>query len=772
MDVPPPALALSDILHTMSPSPAPLAHDVPFHNSGVAFTSNADTDSPEPIADEEVSRFRNRLDELGFLNEGNSSSLNPKERELADMVIRLTEPSRPSTSQIVEQATVISELTTQRDFLKQSADEERARWLSEKEGWERSAEALVSQRHRRGHYGTKNEDLERVIAMLQSENAGLRQREYETASRLVALENEMSKLKPLLLLQPFPAGSTPISLAYPSTYLASLPYPASSGAAAFATQRHRLSRKRKREKDKEPEEPEKDDAPPPVPVSINGKAIGENGASTSTLVLAPAPNIHTGPSKPRTSPSPSTSTHPIDTTPPNKPTTPAIYQHLLRFAPTQPQHSTSQPQPFDSPGKTIRNPNPRSDKPDKIKSVRTSSLTSDARTEHLLLAARKIGRERSSVVAGIIEAEQEKAKRKEQQDRETMETGKSATTKYYRNKNDGWHRSESADGLTIVNVSPGTINGTSKHQKKSAAPKPFLYAGNPSAPGVNAQQPAPTLPHAHAAPRKEIAGTASASVAPAAVQRHNPPTPMDSLLDAARSMMGNGEGAVASSSQIMDHARGEEKKRQAAFNDPGVDLPPKKRKISSSSKSLAVAAESAPRDVGRVPSALDVLADQADQVAKGKGKETMREQSVDTTSSTTTKLVKKPRVKSTSTKRRNEDGRQAGSTEPGEEPSMSRGSIPRMIASPGSFSRRGSASRSEAERDPGAMELANAYNVSASHEGFELIADPRSTGTQPNVSRSVGGNLPSLSRRGPNGHQDADAEGETDVEMDVTNSVS
>lgn len=65
-------------------------------------------------------------------------------------MLKLTSPTHPSPSQLFRQAETISGLTEQRNFLIREAEEQRARWESEKVGWERMAEALIAQRHRTG----------------------------------------------------------------------------------------------------------------------------------------------------------------------------------------------------------------------------------------------------------------------------------------------------------------------------------------------------------------------------------------------------------------------------------------------------------------------------------------------------------------------------------------------------------------------------------------------------------------------------------------------
>ncbi|KAK7441007.1 hypothetical protein VKT23_016788 [Stygiomarasmius scandens] len=752
MDAQQPALALSDIMHQMSPSPVPSSSSDPLQvradATNVSLELEGNDSEPEPVTDEEVSLFRSRLDELG-LNLGNAS-LNAREKELAHMVLRLTEPSRPSSAQLVQQASVIAELTSQRDFLIQKADEEKARWFCEKDGWERSAEALIAQRNRKDYYNPRNEETEKVIATIRAENAELRQKEYQTASRLNSLENEMYKLKPLLLLQPFPSVPTLGSVAHASSYLSSLSYPASTGAAALATQRHKLSRKRKRDKEKEKD---KDQGEPTVPEITEGKILGENGASTSTLVLAPAPTIVPSSSKSSWSGTvdPSSSSAALGTvnvTPPSnnpqvgKSTTPAIYQHLLRFTPTQASPSTSQNQGsvFDTTGKTIRNPKPtKSVNKGKAVVKPSSSLTSDARTEHLLLAARKIGRERTLIVSGLVEAEQERERRKEQSERAKM--GKEKGSGHYRNsgsKSTNANAQQTANEvggsggeLTIVNVSPETINGTSgkrptspKTPKKGAGAShyaggsPFMYVQGPG--GVVYQpmnsppaQKSTTRTSGRNGARRENAGTSSGAVG--AGQKKKPPTPMDSLLDAARSMMGTEE--VAGGNASLPSAGSAEKRRQGPFDQNGSPTQKKRRVTANSAASSRSSAVTSSKEVGRIRSALDVLADQADQAAaanegvqrrtssrKGKGKEVEKEVDDDegtvSTRSQSGKRTRSTRAQSQTSgaPQRQLEKRRAGSTGSRRSstprmisPAEQRNStpVPRMIAPPGSFARPG-----------------------------------------------------------------------------------
>lgn len=76
--------------------------------------------------------------------------------EQRDQVLRLTESTLLDPSQLIHQAVVISALVAQRDFLVRQAEEERERWTSEKDGWSRMAEALISQRNKPANSAAKD----------------------------------------------------------------------------------------------------------------------------------------------------------------------------------------------------------------------------------------------------------------------------------------------------------------------------------------------------------------------------------------------------------------------------------------------------------------------------------------------------------------------------------------------------------------------------------------------------------------------------------------
>lgn len=61
-------------------------------------------------------------------------------------MLRLTDPLPIDPVQLARQADTISSLTTQRDYIMREIEEERERWCVERDVWERTAEALLSQR--------------------------------------------------------------------------------------------------------------------------------------------------------------------------------------------------------------------------------------------------------------------------------------------------------------------------------------------------------------------------------------------------------------------------------------------------------------------------------------------------------------------------------------------------------------------------------------------------------------------------------------------------
>ncbi|KAI6032295.1 hypothetical protein PISMIDRAFT_105797 [Pisolithus microcarpus 441] len=162
-------LALDDIVHpVLSGSPAP-------HSTEHTHMRTANSASPQPIHDSDRSHMRNRVTDM--LNDDKNSQLTPREKQLADMVLRLTDAPIQDTDQLIRQADMIAALTFHRDLLQHQAEEQRLRWASERDGWVRMAEALIAQQSKhRTTNPEREDDVERLNASLESENKTLRQK--------------------------------------------------------------------------------------------------------------------------------------------------------------------------------------------------------------------------------------------------------------------------------------------------------------------------------------------------------------------------------------------------------------------------------------------------------------------------------------------------------------------------------------------------------------------------------------------------------------------
>lgn len=121
----------------------------------------------EILQEHDIAQMRATALQMGLGNEEGTEAT-PRERELFDMVpilfyslswacymnlqvLRLTNPNLPTSdsSQLLRQADTIAGLVQQRDYLTRRVEEERSRWESEKESWDRISEALIIQRNRR-----------------------------------------------------------------------------------------------------------------------------------------------------------------------------------------------------------------------------------------------------------------------------------------------------------------------------------------------------------------------------------------------------------------------------------------------------------------------------------------------------------------------------------------------------------------------------------------------------------------------------------------------
>ncbi|KAJ7099690.1 hypothetical protein C8R44DRAFT_353848 [Mycena epipterygia] len=225
-------------------------------------------------------------------------------------------------------------------------------------------------------------------------------------------------------------------------------------------------------------------------------------------------------------------------------------------------------------------------------------IVSDARAEHLLIAARRLGRERAGIVAGVISAERERMERlKVERERDRIEKEKERIEREKKNRGGGGYyreRPEPGSSTAAVSETPPTREATRERASS----------------------------HRYAA---AMAGYVSAAGAPAKSEGKGKgkgvPTPLDSLLNAARSMLDNGQDENGAepppSASTSSTGTGMMTRRRAAnANESASTSAPKRRRLSSPA---------------RARTALDVLADQAAVFSnsgapgKGKGKYSMAE---------------------------------------------------------------------------------------------------------------------------------------------------
>ncbi|KAF9076390.1 hypothetical protein BDP27DRAFT_1313255 [Rhodocollybia butyracea] len=542
-------------------------------------TAFVERGTPESeLQGEEIAQIRAKVLQMDILN---SDGVSSREKELATMVLRLAELSSPRSTQATSQASAIEELSLQRDYLVQKAEEERMRWESERTGWARASEALVAQRNETGRSSNQHQDLERYCSILQADNADLRVKEIRLHKRLSSLETEILKLKPVLLLQPFPSTSSRSSLAHASTYLSSLPYPAASGREAASAQRAKVSRKRKLGTT----ETELKLAVKAVEHTANfsgGIASspsldhrGDNGdIPLQTVMSLSLAQEDSSPFKVPTVQAESSGTLLLmstDITPPSP--------SPIGISPVR-TRSSSRKEHVDS--TAISPPSPSSLPKPLIPS------TSDARTEHLLLAARVIGRKRAAIASGIVDAEQERRKER----RAEKEKSKSRKER----KMEFLERPPSPGKGKTKTVTKNSSAGHTKVVKKGSTATVRGGMGEDGSVSRSAPQRAGSQhPYSRAGPKpRSLLPTSTSS---SSTQLNG----MDSLLSAARSMMdsspidGDHDSRTSDDRQKLS-SRGVGTRNTVSTSGPedvGMAPPTKRRKIN------------------RERSALDVLADQA-----------------------------------------------------------------------------------------------------------------------------------------------------------------
>ena len=233
-------------------------------------------------------------------------------------------------------------------------------------------------------------------------------------------------------------------------------------------------------------------------------------------------------------------------------------------------------------------------------------LSADARVEHLFLAARKIGKHRAGIMSGMVQQldERERERKREESAMTAVATPKTP-------KRNTTHTSYPPEGSYVFmggQVRPGP----------GMQPVPLFF---------------PTYPH-HLLQTPSSSTTAPSVTSPTQkakqdARTNNPPTPLDSLLSAARSMMHEVDDEDEEVDVVGDSPGNTVGARGARHRNTLGSPVPKRRKVSSRLDKLTAPQElgsrvtmnastpsvntSAVKNVGpgRVRSALDVLADQA-----------------------------------------------------------------------------------------------------------------------------------------------------------------
>ncbi|KAJ6511392.1 hypothetical protein C8R47DRAFT_1094895 [Mycena vitilis] len=557
------ALSLSDIMHPMSPpreriSSSPVVETFPVHD---------------------IAQMRARALQMG-LNSEDVIQPNSRERELLDMVLRLTNPNLVSLdpSQLVHQAEAIADLVHQRDYLARRVEEERSRWESEKEGWDRISEALLVRRSRKVN-GPDESESNRMCQSLEFDNKALKEKLTHTQGRINALEAELTKLKPHLLMQPFVPRPIPIPARFklPLVQLPSeleihgtsektpLPPPTQSPPANATTT------------DAEPT----DIVQPP---SLH--ALAQASSYFTSLPFPSLQNVTSAANRKRKLAAQlKKALHPNTT---------------IASSATQSGSSASVfPTPPASARTVLNTPGPPQRKlgrPAKTRRAPPQLFASDARAEHLLIAARRLGRERAGVVAGVISAERERMDHeKVEREKERIEREKERIEREKRNRGGGGYYRERPGPEPASKSGTASESPKRKERREEGGDSRFADA---MAGYVNA------------------AGQSASGDAKGKGKSVSTATPLDSLLDAARSIQHDANGAEPPTPSTSSTGAGMMTRRRTATNDQAGTPAPKRRRLSSNASDTH----------SRARTALDVLADQAavagssDAPGKGKGK--------------------------------------------------------------------------------------------------------------------------------------------------------
>ncbi|KAH9961404.1 hypothetical protein BJV74DRAFT_984147 [Russula compacta] len=503
-----PVLALSDIMHGIAPGPATAApsQDDPDPEK----IPGAESSTPEPLDNAQIELMRKRVLEL-IVSGASKINTSSSEKELLEMVIRLTSAHIPDVTQLCTQAKTIQELCRQRDFIIKEVEEERARWEAERLGFDRVAEALIARRSHGGESTYREEELERQVAMLDADNKALRQKLSEYHLRVQSVEAELAQLRPVLLMQPYA-----LTHSFPPSHNH---YLHSSAHKVDITKRVKRRKQGDADQDATEEEPD------------------------NTAIASGTP----------------------------------------RARPRGDYYRRRDTDQFGD--------NPRHRRRAQKKS---SAALADARAEHVLLAARKVGRERASILAGLAPA----AGRDRDKDLKNDTDQIDATPKTPRKHQTVRVGNGSSTGVIYLNSPiPATADTASVEQVSSDL------------------SPAQTPLTFRKSARNQLTQGRAARV--------NPLTPLDSLLTAASTISmiddededGDGDSAEPDSAPL---ASSKPSMRQIPATSFGSPAPTKRRRLASSkpARSLAHAVtapdgKDASERLRRGRSALDVLADQA-----------------------------------------------------------------------------------------------------------------------------------------------------------------
>ncbi|EAU82662.1 hypothetical protein CC1G_12430 [Coprinopsis cinerea okayama7 len=712
--------------------------------------------SPEPATDADIAYMKKRLLEMGLTRDDgtkpvNDADHNSREGELLDMVLTLIRPPRISPSQLANQAEMIASLQAQNELWASQLQEERLRMESERDGFERMAEALIRQRNRPGVGIAPNEELVRKCSILEADNRILRERLQETYVRANALEAEVLKLKPLLLMPTFPATLTP------------------SANTSSTTTKQPIGKGKKRKQGSEPmEDVQAEGEPTLTTTNLHPQThlLASSLISTPLPQLRPAfpmpqpattgPSMNPTPTQPQSMPTPTSAAelyrqpypylypyyfttpqpHPSPTT--TTPTAPiaaatnapakAINPYLnytihnariqaitTGAAPSSglsspaPSSSSSTPKPSKAPANSsattipLNGLGPTSTMKPRRRSALSQGLTADARTEHILLASRKIGRERAAYVAGILQNPDKGVKDRDQQQQSSssaaLDDGNASASRTGKDSNgDRVGGSRSGGGAAGTGAAPyfrsiasatqlqasgsGPSSQGGEASTSSARPRKgstsanqhggqqlhpyrqstFVFVRPPGGPNSSANDQGPaSRQQQHASSSSSLTtnsdqrctnlgrdragseagggGTNSQQPyrtpqqQPASLpnvvtpqqqhpQPHTKQTPLDSLVTAALGMQeggassngnanGNANANTNGNGVVVKEKSGPGRRRKAADIEQAESPAPKRRKSAALASQKAGSSSGDGTAVGRTPSALDVLADQA-----------------------------------------------------------------------------------------------------------------------------------------------------------------